>query len=423
MRRWLPWAALLTLGCAGSTREPVAPKDPMTLAEIAIGNATHLLSAELPEEYGDAKLDRYVNEVGQRVARHSPRASLPWTFQVLDSPEADARVHPGGRVVITRGALSLLESEAELAGIFAHEVAHVSFHHSDSAWRPDFPVTGGEDARRRSELRDADHERQADALALRYLTAAGYDSRALAAALAALERTRPPHGNGDSHPSPDARASRLAVLARLNPGEWGRERYLAHMNGLAVGPGRHAPRLVGRRWVVPGALALHVPPELVPVSNGSLLEAKSADGEDALLVFAFTRPSVWSRAFKDGIRSLPHTVSEVAGRPVFSLAPSQSGRGVALVDRGDTLLLLVASEDVRARVLASAMPAHADTKTRRISIQRAKRRMTLDAFLDAECPDTSNLEAERLNGIHRAATIRAGSLVKCVANSIAVERR
>lgn len=397
----------------------------MTRAEIAIGEVTRALGAgDLPEEYGDGELDRYVTSVGRRIARHSPRPSLPWTVRVLDSAEVDARAYPGGRIVITRGALSVLSSEAELAGVLAHEVAHVSFHHSDSVWRPDFPEIGGDDAVRRSELRDADHERQADALALRYLTAAGYDSRGLATALAALERTRPTQDSaGDSHPSPDARASRLAVLMQPTPGEWGRERYLSRIDGLALGLGRHAPRLVGRQWIVPGALSLRIPPELAPVSSGSLLEAKDSNGENALLVLALTRPSIWSRAIEDAIRSLPHTVTELAGRPAYSLPPGDAGTGVTLVDRGKTLLLLVASEEIRTRLLESAVPAHVERSATRIAIRRAKRSMALDALLDAECPDTPNLEAERLNGISHGARIRAGGLVKCVANSIAVERR
>lgn len=78
----------------------------------------------------DAALNDYVNMVGTVVAQQSPRfAELPFRFAVLDTDEINAFATPGGYVFVTRGALELMESEAELAGVLAHEVAHVDQKH------------------------------------------------------------------------------------------------------------------------------------------------------------------------------------------------------------------------------------------------------------------------------------------------------
>ncbi|HEX8245869.1 MAG TPA: M48 family metalloprotease [Longimicrobium sp.] len=75
-------------------------------------------------------LNDYVNMVGTVVAQQSPRyTELPFRFAVLDTDEINAFATPGGYVFVTRGALELMESEAELAGVLAHEVAHVDRKH------------------------------------------------------------------------------------------------------------------------------------------------------------------------------------------------------------------------------------------------------------------------------------------------------
>lgn len=420
MKLGFVFCAWLALGCASRAREPMTPvaSDPMTRAEIAIGELAKAFAAgNVADKYSDAELTRYVNAVGRRVARHSERPSLPWTFSVLDSPDVDARAYPGGRVVITRGALAVLGSEAELAGVFAHEVAHVSSHHSDSVWRPDFPAVAGDDAVLRSNLRDADQERQADALALGYLASAKYDPGGLIVALRALGRGAPgAHSEDDPHPTLDARASRLAVLSGNASGEWGRERYLAQIDGLALGPGMRAPRFVAGRYVVPGALALRVPSELRTQMTGNLLQANGADGS-SLTILALPRPGTHSRAFEDAFRSVPHTVTEVAGRPAYAIHSSAS---VMLLDREDTLLVLVASDEMLSRVLETAAPAAREQAGLRMTIRRVRRATDLARWLDAECPDTTDVEAERLNGISPSQRLGLGSVIKCVSpNSIA----
>jgi len=99
-----------------------------------------LLGSEVSERirtrYGvvqDAAVHRYVALVGAVLAQASPRPALPWTFIVLDTDGVNAFAAPGGYVHITRGALALIRDEAELAGVLAHEVVHVTEKHTIKA--------------------------------------------------------------------------------------------------------------------------------------------------------------------------------------------------------------------------------------------------------------------------------------------------
>ncbi len=74
-------------------------------------------------------LQRYVNDVGFWIASQSQRSNLPWRFGVIESDGINAFAAPGGYVVITLGLYQLLENEAQLAAVLAHEIAHVVRKH------------------------------------------------------------------------------------------------------------------------------------------------------------------------------------------------------------------------------------------------------------------------------------------------------
>lgn len=76
------------------------------------------------------EMQRYVNLLGRWVSLQSSRPQLPWTFVVVDESDFNAYSTPGGYVFLTRGLVDRCADEAELAGILAHEIAHVvSRHH------------------------------------------------------------------------------------------------------------------------------------------------------------------------------------------------------------------------------------------------------------------------------------------------------
>ncbi|MGB2392405.1 MAG: M48 family metalloprotease, partial [Pseudomonadales bacterium] len=79
--------------------------------------------------YRDAKLQDYVNQVGQRIAKESTRTELTYTFTLLNDDMINAFALPGGYVYITRGMLLHLGSESELAAVLGHEIAHITEKH------------------------------------------------------------------------------------------------------------------------------------------------------------------------------------------------------------------------------------------------------------------------------------------------------
>ncbi|MDT3707506.1 MAG: M48 family metalloprotease [Thiobacillus sp.] len=77
----------------------------------------------------DDKLQNYVNLVGSWVALQSGRKDITWHFGVLDTEDINAFAAPGGYVFLTKGLYRRLNNEAELAGVLAHEIAHVTQKH------------------------------------------------------------------------------------------------------------------------------------------------------------------------------------------------------------------------------------------------------------------------------------------------------
>jgi len=77
----------------------------------------------------DPAKQRYLNRLGGWLAQHSERPGLPWKFGIVDSNDFNAFSTPGGYVLITRGLFDRMRNESELAGVLAHEIAHVVRKH------------------------------------------------------------------------------------------------------------------------------------------------------------------------------------------------------------------------------------------------------------------------------------------------------
>ena len=94
------------------------------------------VSAAVRAEFGvlqDPALTKYVSLVGRVLANASARPDLAWEFIVLDTEGVNAFAAPGGLIHITKGALGLIRSEAELAGVLAHEISHITKKHTVNA--------------------------------------------------------------------------------------------------------------------------------------------------------------------------------------------------------------------------------------------------------------------------------------------------
>jgi len=115
------------VGVAGKANEAYReiPQD----EEVEIGRSVSaglLGAAPLTD---NALQQNYVNRVGMWLALQSERPALPWHFGILEATTVNAFATPGGNVFVTRGLVERCGSESELAGVLAHEIAHVVRHH------------------------------------------------------------------------------------------------------------------------------------------------------------------------------------------------------------------------------------------------------------------------------------------------------
>ena len=161
----------------------------------------------------DPLVTEYVNRLGQNLIRNSD-AKVPFTIKVIDSEEINAFALPGGFLYVNSGLILAAQEEAELAGVMAHEIAHVAAHHASRqmtrsqmftlATIPLVFVGGGVGIAVREATRLAmpltmtrfsrAFEAEADYLGVEYLYQAGYDPQAFISfceRVQALEKQRP----------------------------------------------------------------------------------------------------------------------------------------------------------------------------------------------------------------------------------------
>jgi len=189
----------------------------------------------------DPVITEYVNRVGQNIVLHSD-AKVPFTIKVIDSDEVNAFALPGGFFYVNKGLILAADNEAELAGVMAHEIAHVAARHAvenqTKASLLEYAALGGsiflggipgmiyQNTAGIGLLgifmkfsRGAEEE--ADRLGVQYMYAAGYDPGAMATMFEKLEAKNKKKPGliaraFSTHPAPpDRRASALALAARF----------------------------------------------------------------------------------------------------------------------------------------------------------------------------------------------------------------
>jgi predicted Zn-dependent protease len=135
--------AALSLLASGAFAGDKKKKDPEEIGNREVGKGVNFYSLEREIGLGkqlaqeverqakiidDPVIAEYVNRVGQNLVRNSD-AKVPFTIKVLDSEEVNAFALPGGFFFVNSGLILKAESEAELAGVMAHEIAHVAARH------------------------------------------------------------------------------------------------------------------------------------------------------------------------------------------------------------------------------------------------------------------------------------------------------
>lgn len=215
-----------------------------------------LVAAELGV-YDDHELRAYVQSVVDRLV---PGSLLNATPRVLIADRDGTYATIGGRIVVARPTLEQLGSEAELAGVLAHELAHIEGRHTIAAFYAPHADSEWLTIRR-------DAESIADERAVVLLERAGYAPTAMGHALRAVLGVPedPLAANipapDDDHPAIADRLARVDELAASRTGFEGREEFLAKLSGMIAGRDRRLGDRIGTAWVV-AALGVAIPLEV-----------------------------------------------------------------------------------------------------------------------------------------------------------------
>jgi len=254
-------------------------------AETSIGReAASAIEQYLVVDADPASVAR-VRQIGRRLAAAAKDPDFPFEFHVVESPDVNAFALPGGFIYVFRGALQLMPNDDALASVLAHEISHVTRHHSIKQFEKSLILNAGISAIlagtgtrgwgsaadvaqaiaalsfTRSDEADADDE------GLRLLTRAGYDPRAAAEAMRVVRRAS---GDGKkipallrSHPAPDSRIKRLTELGDQLLAQREKERAatppapalapppprrISGLEGVEIRPVEWWPLAPGARW-------------------------------------------------------------------------------------------------------------------------------------------------------------------------------
>jgi len=96
------------------------------LAEIRVGSEEHAETVKQYRFYRNAELEQYLMSIGYRLASVSERPYLPYQFFIIDDDRINVFSAGGGYIYVTKGLLEFVDSEAELAAVLAHQIAHVA---------------------------------------------------------------------------------------------------------------------------------------------------------------------------------------------------------------------------------------------------------------------------------------------------------
>lgn len=216
--------------------------------------------------YQDDRMQKFIEEKGQQMAKISHRPNLPFKFRILDSPVVNAFAVPGGYVYFTRGIMAHFNNEAEFAGVLGHEIGHVTARHAAEQYTKQIGVQAGlmaamifsKDARQYGqELGQAagllnlkfgrDDESQSDKLGVEYSTKVGYDAHEMANFFSTINRLQKKAGAEvpdflSTHPNPVDRYNKVHGMANDWQKDLGtsnlkvnRESYLRMIDGLTYG--------------------------------------------------------------------------------------------------------------------------------------------------------------------------------------------
>ena len=203
--------------------------------DVEVGQQTSVEAERQLQMLDNSRVDRYLNDLGRKLAAHAPGEKFPYQFKAVNDRSINAFALPGGFLFINRGVIDAADNEAQLAGVIAHEIAHVALRHgtnqASKAYIAQVPlaILGGAlgsnstgavlaqlgagfavDSLLLKYSRNA--ESQADVLGTQILYDSGYDPQAMAQffqKIQAESQGGQPPTFFSSHPNPENREGRV----------------------------------------------------------------------------------------------------------------------------------------------------------------------------------------------------------------------
>ncbi|MDA1098005.1 MAG: M48 family metalloprotease [Proteobacteria bacterium] len=260
--------------------------------DIAEGRKNHpKILQSFGGAYDDARVAGYVGKIGLALAKQTEYQQYPYQFTILNTQIVNAFALPGGYVYITRGLLTLASSEAELAGVLSHELAHVTARHGAerhtaqqvaqlglllgalglrAAGLPsDLMQVGQTVALAAITGYSREQELEADTLGIRYMSRAGYNADAMASFLGSLRAHSQveaqvlglPPGTVDefnimsTHPRTVERVRQAQRAAARETegraGRWAADAYLNKIDGMMFGDDPEQGVVRGQTFIHP----------------------------------------------------------------------------------------------------------------------------------------------------------------------------
>jgi predicted Zn-dependent protease len=346
----------LAAGPLGCARNPVTGKSELSLVsesqEIQMGQQASKEVAQSIGFYKDDKVQSYVADIGKRMAAESERPNLPWEFHVVDDAAVNAFAIPGGFIYVTRGLMGVVNTEAELASVIGHEIAHVTHRHSvQQISKAQLAQLGlgigsilSSDIAKFGQLAGAglgllflkygrDAENQADQSGLRYALQENYDVREMPKVFQSLSRISQTGGGGrlpewlSTHPEPESRIKRTQKVLdtlHLSPNAIvGREDYLRQVQGMTFGEDPRQGYFEGSRFYHPQMRFQLTFPEEWKKQNLPQAVMGISPGQDAIIQLGLAgdaSPQQAARQFlsQQGVQAGNASTASINGLPAAS---------------------------------------------------------------------------------------------------------
>ena len=311
--------------------------------------------------YPNEDLSKYLDRLGQEVARTSHRPQLEYTFRVLDSPVINAFALPGGWVYMTRGILAHFNSEDELIGVLGHEVGHVVARHGveqmsrsalagagvqllQSVNVPVLSDVAGTSVALMFLKFSRSQETESDGLGVEYSTKLGYNAHRMAAFFTTLQRQSEAAGGSglpgflSTHPDPGDREAEVNRLAdqwqtqiKYKPKHTNPNDYLKRIDGIVYGDDPRQGFVENGVFYHPGLRFQFPVPEDWNIQNSPSVVQMMDPEEKALVSFSFSGERSAAAAAdsflaRSGARVRKRESTRVNGVPAVVLESSASNR-------------------------------------------------------------------------------------------------